>query len=374
MAKVTEGNKLYFYQLFSREIGVGKQVRISQIEEVLVAADVLLEDVECESVDELVAELTSFIKLTVFKGGRRFITVFANEEYDLAIQRAEELAADKKAAASAGKAWKHGRANKVPRPAKPRHKRKPKHMMAQPVETSPEQTAAVEAVAAVEEPAVAVTGEAAISGQPQLVDVREVTQVEAETMPVADVAPEPEPAPEPEAVPEPAPESEVMPEPELAPDPDPEPSIPLTITYEPERLDDVTEKPTTASSVIDEAESIDPEPASESRATEKRPSVRRHAIGWPERISDEVFCPDARLLELYQALPPSIGIFDALDEGWEFAREAGTLEGTRIQVTFPLSRRIEGNPPIEVSMRRAERLIAGKHWILSQVDTGLGEA
>ena len=337
---------------------------LSQIEEVLVAADVLLEDVECESVDELVAELTNFIKLTVFKGGRRFITVFANEEYDLAIQRAEELAADKKAAASAGKAWKHGRANKVPRPAKPRHKRKPKHMMAQPVDATSEQVAAVGVVAAVEEPAVAVTDEAAISGQPQLEDVREVTQVETEAMPAADVAPEPEPAPE----------SEVMPEPELAPDPDPEPSISLTITYEPERMDVVAQEPLAASPEIDEAESINPEPAPESRATEQRPIVRRHAISWPERISDEVFCPDVRLLELYQALPPSIGIFDALDEGWEFAREAGTLEGTRIQVTFPLSRRIEGNPPIEVSMRRAERLIAGKHWVLSQVDTGLSEA
>jgi hypothetical protein len=134
------------------------------------------------------------------------------------------------------------------------------------------------------------------------------------------------------------------------------------------------EEPTTESPEVDEVESINPEPAPESRATEQRPIVRRHAIGWPERISDEVFCPDVRLLELYQALPPSIGIFDALDEGWEFAREAGTLEGTRIQVTFPLSRRIEGNPPIEVSMRRAERLIAGKHWVLSQVDTGLSEA
>lgn len=499
MAKLTPGNKLYFYQLFSTEIGFGKQVRIDRVGEVLAEADVLLDDVECDTVEELLAELSEFIKLTVFKGGRRFATVLASAELEAAIQKAEELAADKKAAASAGKAWKHGRASKVPRPAKPRHKRKPKHAriepkpealatMAEPtaqpsaaeatepvaahmavpvveptdvpeaelavedalqpqadaasaeshadqvqrgVETAPEDADQAQAEAPATEPRAdqtqqddelaqkdaesaqldgisvvdgteavqhggATAGEDARNAEADTASERK-TDTEPETT-LAPLVGEGEPvsagsagskpavAEQAEPVstqPDPAAPKPTEPEPVNEPSPAPieAPTISLTITYDPSAFEASAEDVASEGEPLEESELSEPGATEDdTRAelphkVERRASMPRytHAITWPELISTDVFCPSELLLELYQVLPPSIGLMDALDEGWEFAREAATHGGTRTAITFPLSRRIEGNPPIEVTIRRAARLSAGKHWRLTRVDTGLEE-
>ena len=41
MPRITPGNRLYLYSLFSREIGVGKQTMLSRVEEVLLADDIM---------------------------------------------------------------------------------------------------------------------------------------------------------------------------------------------------------------------------------------------------------------------------------------------------------------------------------------------
>jgi len=55
MPRITAGNHLYFYQLFCTEMGVGKQTPLARVEEILSEADVLLEDVECASIEELLS-------------------------------------------------------------------------------------------------------------------------------------------------------------------------------------------------------------------------------------------------------------------------------------------------------------------------------
>ena len=47
MPKITPGNRLYFYQLFQREIGTGKQERVARFEEVLEADGVSAQDCDC---------------------------------------------------------------------------------------------------------------------------------------------------------------------------------------------------------------------------------------------------------------------------------------------------------------------------------------
>ena len=44
MAKVTLGNKLYLYRLFSNSIGIGKQASPERLQEVLEADGIWLED------------------------------------------------------------------------------------------------------------------------------------------------------------------------------------------------------------------------------------------------------------------------------------------------------------------------------------------
>lgn len=183
MPKINPGNRLYLYQLLSRELGVGKQTLLPRAEEVLTADGLCAEDLGCESMRELCEQLGEFVKLTVFKKGYVYATVLTNEEYDKALE-----ALDREGAKMTGnKPWKRRRGAKALKPVKPRHIEK---------------------------------------------------AVEPEPEPVSEPELEPEPVVEPEPLPEPEPE----PEPEPAPTPEQEPSISLTITYVPEQTHEQPKK------------------------------------------------------------------------------------------------------------------------------------
>lgn len=189
MPKITPGNRLYLYQLLSRELGVGRQTLLPRAEEVLVADGLCVEDLGCSSMRELCEELGEFVKLTVFKKGYVYATVLANEEYDRALEQLGR-GMEKK---PGNKPWKR-RGAKALRPVRPRHVEK------------------------------AVAPEPAAEPAP-----------EPEPEPPAEPEPEPKPEPEPRSAAEDEPEPEPAAEPEPEPKPEPRPSISLTITYVPEQ-------------------------------------------------------------------------------------------------------------------------------------------
>ena len=117
MAQINPGNRLYLYQLLSREIGVGRQTLLPRVEEALEADGLCVGDLGCSSMRELCEQLGEFVKLTVFKKGYVYATVLANEEYDRALEQ-QERAGEK---ASGGKPWKRRRGAKALKPVKPRH-------------------------------------------------------------------------------------------------------------------------------------------------------------------------------------------------------------------------------------------------------------
>ena len=82
------GNHIYLYRLLRDAIGCGKQTFMTQVEEALVAGDMAAYDLGFESTRELLEELDDCIKLTVFKGGRLYATVIANEAWDTALAKA----------------------------------------------------------------------------------------------------------------------------------------------------------------------------------------------------------------------------------------------------------------------------------------------
>lgn len=82
------GNHIYLYRLLRDAIGCGKQTFMTQVEEALAAGDMAAYDLGFESTRELLEELDDCIKLTVFKGGRLYATVIANEAWDAALARA----------------------------------------------------------------------------------------------------------------------------------------------------------------------------------------------------------------------------------------------------------------------------------------------
>lgn len=126
MPKITPGNRLYLYQLLSRELGFGRQTLIARAEETLAADGITPADLGCEDVRGLCEQLGEFVKLTVFKKGYVYVTVLANEEYDRALERSGE------AKAPGDKPWKRRRGAKALRPVKPRHVEAKAEVVAEP--------------------------------------------------------------------------------------------------------------------------------------------------------------------------------------------------------------------------------------------------
>lgn len=405
MAKITAGNRLYLYRLLSRELGVGKQSRVTLVDEVLSSDGLCPEDLGCADARELCEQLAEFVKLTVFKKGYVYATVLANEEYDRALERLANGSGEKSAgkAPARGKPWKH-KGGKMLKPVKPRHIERaaeteaatesapagaevpaapagarasveaeaPAEMAAPagaeapnetPVAQEPEETAPAGAETPSEpsdvpEPADAASGEAAPA----------VPETEAAPAPTAVPEAVPEPAVEPEAVPEPAVEPAPATEPEAvseptvnpAPEPTPEPTISLTITYDP--YADVPDAPEDATSF-----SPAPQPAEPVAA----PAPERIQSDLPQDFHADVRCSCEQLSILYQVLPADVDPMATLEEDFRVARSTGALEGTRSNVSFPLRfLRADGTGPVRVTLRRSARAVAGKRWALVEVDAG----
>ena len=94
MPKITPGNRLYFYQLFQREIGFGNQVRIAVFADALDADDIAPADCGCVTAEELLGELGEFLKITTFKKGRVFATLQQTPELDEMLAKAKSAQAD----------------------------------------------------------------------------------------------------------------------------------------------------------------------------------------------------------------------------------------------------------------------------------------
>ena len=378
MPNITPNNHLFFYQLFSTEMGTGKQTPVARVEEVLAEADVLLDDIDCESVDQMLEALADFMKLTVFKKGRVFVTVMARPDLDELLEKAAEPVVDKDAAA-AGRSWKRARRSKEVRPVKPRHKRK---RVTRAPEVAPEELVSdavaeteVQAVEARVAPAAADAGQAELAQAPAVAEPSPEAPLATAVETVADTA-EAEEAPTAatiEAKPEHGTASGEPAASEEAPAEEPtasaaaaesaEPSISFNITYVPEPEEDEPEDEEVPT--VDEYEQAEPEPLpAPRRSPNRKPLAATHL---PKRFSEEVFLPDELMLKIYRALPPTVGILDTLDESWEFAQEMGSLEGSRTRLTFPLSRRIEGGLPAEVTICRATMSTSPKRWRLEAV-------
>ena len=368
MPRITPGNRLYLYQLFVREIGVGKQTMLARMEEVLLQDDIWPSDLECADARELLEQLEDFVRLTVFKKGRVYATVLARPEWDQLLAQEEDKGTDTKPTGKAGpKSWKRKRSPKTVRPAKPRPKGRPEpepKVITEPepmVEPEPEPAANPEPVP---EP----TAEANPTVEPEQEVVAE-PMPKPDSEPVADAKPEPEPIivtaaesepePEPAANPEPAPEPPTEPAPEPTPEAEQvaEPSISITVTYDPyEGLEEFISP--------QQAPSPAPQPSSADSAQPDPPLV-------PHRFASEVLCADEELSVLYQVLPLDIDPVSILDEDWRVARSTNNYTNSHGVVTFPLRYlRARKDQHVQISMHRITRTTSNKRWKLMDVDAG----
>lgn len=369
MPSVTPGNRLYLYQLFSRELGFGRQVPLTRVSEVLEADGIAPEDLGFEDVRALCEGLDGMIKLTAFKKGQVVATVVADEEYDRALARlANEAAAEK--SSSAGRSYKYRKGTKYLKPVKPRHMviQAKATSTAEPVvealtespEVSPSIDTVVETqVNQVAEPELEVAEATAAEAKPE--SEQATVEPKAESVTV-ETEPEPIAAPEPEQATEP----EVLTKPE-APILTPEPTIKLCVTYVPEAepIEEEPELQLEAQSQYEPEPELASEPAVPIAAPVSAPKPSRDL---PQDFYADVYCPSAQLSVLYQILPPNVEPISTLEEDFRIARSTDALEGTRSEITFPLRYLRADGTPVTVTLRRSVRgSVAGKHWTLEKI-------
>ena len=241
------GNHIYLYRLLRDAIGCGKQTFMTQVEEALAAGGMTAYDLGFESTRELLEELDDCIKLTVFKGGRLYATVIANEAWDAALAKGEDKPKATKGAKQSYKKKKRG--EKDLKAVRPKHVKRVEPESAVEVEVASEPEveleAAVEATAEVEAIAdAAVNSEIASEQEAAIEQDAESAEESNETPAPAAKEPADQPAapafqnsdvfgdgPEDDQADEPAEQdtSAATPEPEA-----PQPAISLTVVYDPE--------------------------------------------------------------------------------------------------------------------------------------------
>lgn len=417
------GNHIYLYRLLRDAIGCGKQTFMTQVEEALAAGDMTAYDLGFESTRELLEELDDCIKLTVFKGGRLYATVIANEAWDAALAKGEDKPKTAKGAKQSYKKKKRG--EKDLKAVRPKHvKRTEPETM---VEAAPEPEPETEIEVAIEVTAEAET-EIAATTDPKDISEQEATVElnEAPKSTTKEAADQPEtPAfqnsdvfgneAEDDQSDEPADQdaTESAPEPET-----PQPAISLTVVYDPENanagittmastpievkpsvenqsapqveLDTATadapaiDKPADSAAMPKaDTESVlgtEPAPVIEVTPVNERASAPAMAPtpapvapaipeDFPVDFATEVFCPGPLLHQLSTYLPYGADTLGIVGEYYWIARERGTIEAARNRASFPLRYTQAGERrEVAVRIRRNTTGGLGSTWAIDKVE------
>lgn len=417
------GNHIYLYRLLRDAIGCGKQTFMTQVEEALAAGDMTAYDLGFESTRELLEELNDCIKLTVFKGGRLYATVIANEAWDAALAKGEDKPKAAKGAKQSYKKKKRG--EKDLKAVRPKHVKRPEPETM--VEAVPEPDPEPVAEVAIEVTAEAET-EIAVTTDPEVISEQEATAElnEAPKSTTEEAANQPETSafqnsdvfgdePEDDQPDEPDDQdaTESTPEPET-----PQPAISLTVVYDPENANaGIT---TMASTPIEAKSSVENESAPqveldtaavdapaivESADSAAMPKVGTESVlgtepvpvvevtpvneqafapamvpapapvapaipeDFPVDFATEVFCPGPLLHQLSTYLPYGADTLGIVGEYYWIARERGTIEAARNRASFPLRYTQAGERrEVTVRIRRNTTGGLGAAWTIDKVE------
>ena len=408
------GNHIYLYRLLRDAIGCGKQTFMTQVEEALAAGDMAAYDLGFESTRELLEELDDCIKLTVFKGGRLYATVIANEAWDAALAKGEDKPKATKGAKQSYKKKKRG--EKDLKAVRPKHVKRPEPV----VEAVPEPEIEVAIEVTAETEIAATTDPEVISEQEVTAELNEApksTTEEAANQPetpafqnsdvFGDEAEDDQPADQGA--------SESTPEPET-----PQPAISLTVIYDPENVNagittmastpieakssvenesatqvevktaaadaPVTVKP--ADSAIKPKTTLEPATVIESvpaaacdqipapapasapaEAPTPAPAAPTIPEDFPVDFATEVFCPGPLLHQLSTYLPYGADTLGIVGEYYWIARERGTIEAARNRAIFPLRYTQAGERhEVTVRIRRNTAGGLGAAWTIDKVN------
>ena len=407
---LSPGNHIYLYRLLRDAIGCGKQTFMTQVEEALAAGDMAAYDLGFESTRELLEELDDCIKLTVFKGGRLYATVIANDAWDAALAKGEDKSKAAKGAKQSYKKKKRG--EKDLKAVRPKHVKRPEPAVE--VEVAPEPEAETEVtVEAIEvESEIAATDNS--EAMPEPATEEPAGQPETSAFQNSDIfGDDAEDGQTDEPVEQDT--SAVMPEPEA-----PQPAISLTVVYDPENANaGITTMASTpveaklsvenesatqvevgavaadapvavepADSAVKPEDAPEPAPVTEpmpapacDQAPAPAPAPTPAAAPIPEPtapvipedfpvdFATEVFCPGPLLHQLSTYLPYGADTLGIVGEYYWIARERGIIDAARNRASFPLRYTQAGERhEVTVRVRRNTTGGLGAAWTIDKVE------
>lgn len=368
--QLTPNNRIYLYQLLSRELGCGKQTFMPAVEEALARDRMTSDDLGFESTRALLEALEEFVKLTVFKGGRIYATVMAQPAWDEALAALESGKA-KDAGGPSNKPWKRKKADKTLKPVRPKRVKRPEPA------PEPEQVAKSEAA----ESSV-LHGVAAQARAEETEAASENTNADAVNIPEDAPATETAEAAETVEVVETTGihEEASLTEPDDAcacveGGPQPSPAVSLTVTYDPySGIDRETKLESHPISPKPDQAPLEPACAPSQLATNQAPLSAAPAplspavlATYPTDFSTEVYLASELIADLCELLPYGTDVFTLLAEDYARARTLELISGTRARATFPLRiQHADSIEPIRVTLKK--RGGTGLQWELSSVE------
>lgn len=414
------GNHIYLYRLLRDAIGCGKQTFMTQVEEALAAGDMAAYDLGFESTRELLEELDDCIKLTVFKGGRLYATVIANEAWDAALAKGEDKPKATKGAKQSYKKKKRG--EKDLKAVRPKHVKRPEPEPAVEVEAASEPEEEIEVVveAAEIETEIAATADSEVTSEQEVTETPEPAieepagQPETPVFQNSDIFGDEAEGDQPD---EPVEQdtSAATPEPEA-----PQPAISLTVVYDPENANagittmastPVEAKPSVenenatqvevetvaadapvtlepADSAVKPEDAPEPAPATEpvpapacdqipapapasvpAAAPIPEPAAPTIPEDFPVDFATEVFCPSPLLHQLSTYLPYGADTLGIVGEYYWIARERGSIDAARNRASFPLRYTQAGERhEVTVRIRRNTTGGLGATWTIDKVE------
>lgn len=371
--QLTPNNRIYLYQLLSRELGCGKQTFMPAVEEALARDRMTSDDLGFESTRALLEALEEFVKLTVFKGGRIYATVMAQPAWDEALAALESGKA-KDAGGPSNKPWKRKKADKTLKPVRPKRVKRPEPapdpepIAKTEVAESPALHGAAAQARAEETEAASANADADAANIPEDAPATEATKT-AETVEVVEVV-ETTGIHEEASLTEPDDACACVEE-----GPQPSPAVSLTVTYDPYNgIDRETKLESHPISPRPDQMPLDPtyapsQPASNPAPLSAAPAPLSPAVlaTYPTDFSTEVYLASELIADLCELLPYGTDVFTLLAEDYARARTLELISGTRARATFPLRiQHADSIEPIRVTLKK--RGGTGLQWELSSVE------
>lgn len=383
MAVIKQEHALYLYKLLKATIGVSKQTPLSTIESVLIEDDLAPQDFGFDDIRALMEACHDFIKITAFKKGYVYATLLTFDTFEAALVAGEKNVEVQ----NNGKPWKRRRGAKSIRALKPIHlvveaEPEVEELPAQEELTEPEElpvTESSEESAVAEESEELSVAETTVADVPSAETAAEEPKQETANEAAAEPAEAETLAPEATETASPAPEQE-MPEPVTSEPIVPEPTISLTVTYNPYDGSDEEKTLEAAPSILQQAMGATSS-ASSITASESQTSTQvinqneapAPTPTYPANFEEDVHVNNELLGILYQMAPVDANVLKQLEEDFKLTVSSRALISKGGTFTFNTRyKKPQTDEVITATIRKSKRG-ALRPWTLMELSVSANE-